>query len=211
LHTSTANQVILSNATYAIDTDGDVNVDGDITATGSITPFTGSHDGVMLNIIVPEPGDILVDTQIIATSGISEALARMVISSTANQPAIGVYTGDRIASYLPNSISEHGAPIHVAGNTFIPGPRVLRPEYADLLDDSRLIGANSVGEGLINVCGESGNIAAGDLIVTSNTAGKGMKQSDDIVRSRTVAKARQAVTFASPSEVKLIACIYVCG
>ncbi len=211
LHTSTANQVILCNATYAIDTDGDVNVDGDITATGSITPFTGSHDGVMLNIIAPEPGDILVDTEIIATSGISEALARMVISSTANQPAIGVYTGDRIASYLPNSISEHSAPIHVAGNTYIPGPRVLRPEFADLLNDSRLIGANSVGEGLINVCGESGNIAAGDLIVTSNTAGKGMKQSDDIVRSRTVAKARQAVTFASPSEVKLIACIYVCG
>jgi hypothetical protein len=211
LHTSTSNQVILSNATYAIDTDGDVNVDGDITATGSITPFTGSHDGVMLNTVVPEPGDILVDTQIIATSGISEALARMVISSTANQPAIGVYTGDRIVSYLPNSISEHSAPIHVAGNTFIPGPRVLKPEYADLLDDSRLIGANSVGEGLINVCGEGGDIAAGDLIVTSNTAGKGMKQSDDIVRSMTVAKARQAVTFASPSEVKLIACIYVCG
>jgi hypothetical protein len=211
LHTSTANQVILSNAIYAIDTDGDVNVDGDITATGSITPFTGSHDGVMLNTVVPEVGDILVDTQIIATSGISEALARMVISSTANQPAIGVYTGDRIASYLPNSISEHSAPIHVAGNTYIPGPRVLKPEFADLLDDSRLIGANSVGEGLINVCGEGGDIAAGDLIVTSNTAGKGMKQSDDIVRSRTVAKARQAVTFASPSEVKVIACIYVCG
>ena len=211
LHTSTANQVILSNATYAIDTDGDVNVDGDITATGSITPFTGSHDGVMLNTVVPEVGDILVDTQIIATSGISEALARMVISSAANQPAIGVYTGDRIVSYLPNSISEHSAPIHVAGTTYIPGPRVLKPEFADLLDDSRLIGANSVGEGLINVCGEGGDIAAGDLIVTSNTAGKGMKQSDDIVRSRTVAKARQAVTFASPSEVKLIACIYVCG
>ena len=211
LHTSTANQVILSNSTYAIDTDGDVNVDGNITATGTITPFTGSHDGVMLNTIVPEAGDILVDTEIIATSGISEALARMVISSTANQPAIGIYSGDRIVSYLPNSISEHSAPIHVAGNTYIPGPRVLKPEFADLLDDSRLIGANSVGEGLINVCGEGGDIAAGDLIVTSNTLGKGMKQSDDIIRSRTVAKARQAVTFASPTEVKLIACIYVCG
>jgi hypothetical protein len=211
LHTSTANQVILSNATYAIDTDGDVNVDGDITATGSITPFTGSHDGVMLNTVVPEVGDILVDTQIIATSGISEALARMVISSTANQPAIGVYTGDRKVSYLPNSISEHSAPIHVAGNTFIPGPRVLRPEFANLLDDSRIIGCNSVGEGLINVCGEAGNISAGDLIVTSSMAGKGMKQSDDIIRAKTVAKAREAVTFTDPTQVKMIACIYLCG
>jgi hypothetical protein len=211
LHTSTANQVILSNATYAIDTDGDVNVDGDITATGSITPFTGSHDGVMLNTVVPEPGDILVDTEIIATSGISEALARMVISSTANQPAIGVYTGDRKVSYLPNSISEHSAPIHVAGNTYIPGPRVLRPEFANLLDDSRIIGCNSVGEGLINVCGEAGNISAGDLIVTSSMAGKGMKQSDDIIRAKTVAKAREAVTFTDPTQVKMIACIYLCG
>jgi predicted phage tail protein len=211
LHTSTANQVILSNATYAIDTDGDVNVDGDITATGSITPFTGSHDGVMLNTVVPEVGDILVDTDIIATLGISEALARMVISSTANQPAIGVYTGDRIASYLPNSISEHSAPIHVAGNTYIPGPRVLKPEFADLLDDSRIIGCNSVGEGLINVCGEAGNISAGDLIVTSSMAGKGMKQSDDIIRAKTVAKAREAVTFTDPTQVKMIACIYLCG
>jgi hypothetical protein len=211
LHTSTANQVILSNATYAIDTDGDVNVDGDITATGSITPFTGSHDGVMLNTVVPEPGDILVDTQIIARSGISEALARMVISSTANQPAIGVYTGDRIVSYLPNSISEHSAPIHVAGNTYIPGPRVLRPEFADLLDDSRIIGCNSVGEGLINVCGQNGNIAAGDLIITSDVLGKGMRQDDDIIRAKTVARAREAVSFDDPDDVHMISCIYLCG
>jgi hypothetical protein len=39
-----------------------------------------------------------VDTEIIATSGISEALARMVISSTANQPAIGVYANFVLAS-----------------------------------------------------------------------------------------------------------------
>jgi hypothetical protein len=114
-------------------------------------------------------------------------------------------------SYLPNSISEHSAPIHVAGNTYIPGPRVLKPEFADLLDDSRIIGCNSVGEGLINVCGEAGNIAAGDLIVTSSMAGKGMKQADDIVRSRTAAKARESVTFDTPGQVKQIACIYLCG
>lgn len=210
-HTSTTNQAILGNSTYAIDTDGDVYVDGDITATGTITPFTGSHDGVMFNTVVPQAGDILVDSEIIATSGISEALARMVVSSTANQPAIGVYSGDRIVSYLPICISNAGNPIHVAGNTYTPGPRVLKPEYENLLDDSRIIGVNSVGEGLINVCGENGNIAAGDLIVTSNTAGKGMKQADDIIRSRTVAKARESVTFDTPEQVKQIACIYLCG
>ena len=38
-----------------------------------------------------------------------------------------------------------------------------------------------------------------------------MRQSDDIVRSYTVAKARESVTFADTSEVKMIACIYMCG
>ena len=61
------------------------------------------------------------------------------------------------------------------------------------------------------MCGENGTIEAGDLIVTSSIAGKGMKQSDDIVRSITVAKARETVTFNSPTEVKQIACIYLCG
>jgi hypothetical protein len=70
---------------------------------------------------------------------------------------------------------------------------------------------NALGEGQINVCGENGNIEKGDLIVTSAIPGKGMRQSDDIVRSYTVAKARESVSFSSTSEVKMIACIYMCG
>ena len=70
---------------------------------------------------------------------------------------------------------------------------------------------NALGEGAINVCGEGGDIAAGDLIVTSSTPGKGMRQADDIVRSYTVAKAREAVTFSDPSEVRTAACIFLCG
>jgi hypothetical protein len=38
-----------------------------------------------------------------------------------------------------------------------------------------------------------------------------MKQSDDVIHSYTVAKAREAATFSSPTEVKMIACIYVSG
>lgn len=211
IHTSSANNALLANATYAIDTNGDVYVDGDITATGTITPFTGSHDGILLTSIVPVVGDILVDTQIIAKSGVSEALARMAISSMPNQYAIGIYCGDRVESYLPNSVSERGPDVKVAKDSYIPGPRVLKQEYADLLEDSRIIGVNSVGEGLINVCGENGNISAGDLIVTSSISGKGMKQADDIIRSCTVAKARESVTFDGPMQIKQIACIYLCG
>jgi hypothetical protein len=211
LHTSTANRAILGNATYAIDTDGDVYVDGDITATGSITPFTGSHDGVLDNAVEPDIGDILVDVAVIAKASVSDTLTSVELSGVAGVCAIGVYSGKRNPSYLPISISEPGAPVKIAGNTYIDGPRVLLAEYSDLLDDACIIGINSVGEGQINVCGQNGNIAAGDLIITSDMSGKGMRQDDDIIRAKTVARAREAVTFDDPDDVAMISCIYLCG
>jgi hypothetical protein len=63
----------------------------------------------------------------------------------------------------------------------------------------------------MNICGENGDIAVDTLIVSSSTAGVGMAQSDDVIRGKTVAKAREAVTFASPTEIKQVACIYVSG
>ena len=75
----------------------------------------------------------------------------------------------------------------------------------------KVIFVNALGEGALNVCGENGNIELGDLIVSSSIPGKGMRQDDDIVRSYTVAKARESVTFDSPTQVKRIACIYLCG
>jgi hypothetical protein len=73
------------------------------------------------------------------------------------------------------------------------------------------VSVNALGEGQVNVCGENGDIEAGDLIVTSSMPGKGMRQDDDLIRSYTVAKSRESVTFSSPDEVKMIACIYMCG
>jgi hypothetical protein len=64
---------------------------------------------------------------------------------------------------------------------------------------------------MVNVCGESGDLEVGDLIVSSSIPGKGMKQEDDIIRSYTVAKVRENVTFTDPTEVKMVACIYLCG
>jgi hypothetical protein len=211
LHTSTANRAILANSTYAIDTDGDVYVDGDITATGTITPFTGSHDGVLDNAVEPEIGDILVDVAVIAKASVSDTLTMVYPSGAAAVCAIGVFSGDRNAGYLPIAISKPGAPVKIAFDTYIDGPRVLLPEYSALLDDARIIGINSVGEGQINVCGHNGNIAAGDLIITSDVLGKGMRQDDDIIRAKTVARAREAVSFDDPDDVHMISCIYLCG
>ena len=91
--------------------------------------------------------------------------------------------------------------------------RVMRMDarYEEIKDDFDIAYVNSVGEGQIRVCGEAGNFEAGDLIVCSSIPGKGMKQADDIVRSITVAKIREEVVFSSPTEIKMVACVYLCG
>jgi hypothetical protein len=107
---------------------------------------------------------------------------------------------------VPSSLGEYVNDISEQNNKF-----VLRPEFANVYETYRPIGVNAIGEGKINVCGQGGDIQIGDFIVTSDIAGKGMKQADDIARSYTVAKARENVTFANSTETKQIACIYLCG
>jgi hypothetical protein len=169
-----------------------IEVTGSITATGTITPFTGSHDGFTGD--TPEVGDIVVDDICLLHKDVYNTVFKVDISSSTNQKAaVGVCA----------SISEEYPDRFLANGEFSIEPTVL--------EGLSYIIFNSVGEGQINVCGENGDIEKGDLIVTSSTPGKGMKQDDDLVRSYTVAKAREAVTFTSPSEVKMIACIYMCG
>ena len=166
---------------------------------GSWSPFTGSHDGLIEIDADIDEGDIVIDSEIIATK-ITDSLTIVTKSAMPNQSgAIGIFVSQRPLL--------HGVPAALMTDGVI-----TDPTYVDTLAltyNNTVI--NGVGEGAVNVCGEGGDIAIGDLIVTSSTAGKGMKQSDNIVRSYTVAKAREAVTFADPTEVKLVACIYLCG
>jgi hypothetical protein len=169
-----------------------IEVGGSITATGTITPFTGSHDGFTGD--TPEIGDIVVDDICLLHKNVYNTVFKVEMSSLANQKAV-VGVCANISVERPNRFAD--------GEEFFIDPLDL--------DGLNYIIFNSVGEGQINVCGENGNIEKGDLIVTSSIPGKGMRQSDDIVRSYTVAKARESVSFSSTSEVKMIACIYMCG
>jgi hypothetical protein len=65
-------------------------------------------------------------------------------------------------------------------------------------DDIKTI-VNSVGEGGIWVCNANGTFKNGDLIVTSELPGYGMKQCDDIIRSYSVAKITCDCDFTSVS------------
>lgn len=160
-----------------------------VSAGYSYLPFTGTHFGVMDKTISPEPGDIIIDSDVLVVM-ISDSICKSVLSNEPNQAgAVGVYTKQDV--WHENT--------------------ALSDDYSLYENSYHLIKFNGVGEGAINVCGEGGDISKGDLIVTSSIPGKGMKQGDDIVRSYTVAKAREDVTFSSPTDVKMVPCIYLCG
>lgn len=198
-----------------------------VTGAGVVVSFTGSHDGLVSSTETVELGDILVDVSIVATRDISDAISILTKSKEINQKSVfGVlrsYTND---IYIPHCLSEEydkiiennsvgdAANIEIAPSiiapTIIKAER-LNPIYQTIVDNHKFVYVNSIGEGLINVCGENGDIEIGDYITTSSIPGKGMKQSDDLMHNYTVAKSRENVTFSSPTEVKQIACSYHCG
>jgi hypothetical protein len=67
---------------------------------------------------------------------------------------------------------------------------------------------NSVGEGGIWVCDQNGDILNGDLIVSSDSIGLGMKQSDDVIRNYTVGKATCDALFDKYTKKIFIGCVY---
>lgn len=164
---------------------------GDVVVTGTVNPFTGSH--ICLTSSLYDVGDIVIDTGTVHKIDVSNVVGEISQSTAAEQKAVvGVFVKSFEDDAFATNIDSQGL-------------------FNDITTDKTYCQVNSVGEGQINVCGENGDIEVGDLIVTSTIAGKGMKQSDDVVRNYTVAKAREAVTFSSPTEVKQIACIYMCG
>ena len=158
-------------------------------AGGATYPFTGAHEGLMLkNHAEVFAGDIICDLKVVNISDISNGICEMGVSNEPNQKSARGIITHRRSSFNTEE---------VAGLD-----NMIETQWYQLLYD--LIGVNTVGETVMNVCGEGGDIEIGDLIVTSSILGKGMKQSDDIVRSRTVAESRQNVSFTSSDEVKQI-------
>ena len=170
----------------------------DFYADGSGTnygPFTGAHDVLIQNGLTILPGEIVIDLENVCSSSLSNTIFSVVTSSAPNQPAIGVLVHNDIplADFAPAVFTQDMV------------------TYETVKNDYMLGAVNALGEGQIYVCGEGGDISNGDLIVTSSLPGKGMRQSDNIVRNITVAKSRVPVVFSGPGDIQLIPCIYLCG
>jgi hypothetical protein len=204
--TGSINAADLSTATHAGYFEGDVYVGG------TVTTFTGAHNALIDPNTAME-GDIVVDVEVVARSSISDTLTKVGISTTSNQKgAVGIFNTVKDKSKESNFPAALHSTILVESESILPlEVREIKPEFKNVWDDHDLISINSLGEGQINVCGKGGNLEIGDLITTSSIPGKGMKQDDDIIRSYTVAKVRENVTFQNSKDVKLVACIYLCG
>ncbi len=164
-----------------------------------ITYFTGVHMSFIPDTENPILGDIVNDVSIAFKSGISDTYS--IVSSTKEAKCKSV--------------------LGVVASGKFEMDRGLEPEYHELgaMEDfdectatHKFIYINALGEGQINVCKDGGNIQAGDYICSSSRIGKGMKQEDDILRSYTVAKAREnCIWEEGEDDIRMIACSYHCG
>ena len=180
---------------------------------GTFGPFTGAHDAIIAKDqdTGMVAGDIIVDEQLAERNGVSDTIFCVRLSDKPRQKTvIGVLnTRSKGFSITPAAfIDKDSYGSDADGNPVAPG---AKESFAAYLLGYDLLTVNALGEGQINVCGENGDLEAGDLIVTSSMRGKGMRQDDDLVRSMTVARAREGVRFSSPGEVRMVACVYLCG
>jgi cytoskeletal protein CcmA (bactofilin family) len=163
-----------------------LDVSGHVRAT-SFTPFTGQHIG----IFSPE-----------LSENLDISFREGLVVSTANRP-LGIQSINDawVQLRLSNRIKDKCV-VGVCS-------RMTEPEFGDI----SFVFYNSVGEGQILVCGENGNIEAGDLLCSSSIPGISMKQDDDIIRSYTIGKALLSCSFApeNPLEELLTSCVYYCG
>jgi hypothetical protein len=176
---------------------------GKVYSTEGYAPFTGSHVALVDKTEKITQGDILCDLDVVVRGDISNTLMLVTLSTKYTEKNIvGVYVED-IRMEAIDCISEQLDPLNAERN--------IIPIYRGLVSDNKAISINAVGEGKVNVCGLGGNLEPGDLITSSRIAGKGMKQDDNLVRNYTVAKCREYVEFDYPEQVKMVACIYMCG
>jgi hypothetical protein len=188
----------------------------DFYADGSGTnygPFTGAHDSLLDKTATqPAIGDVLVDVGPVVKKEISTTLCEVAVSTKAGDKAVsGVCAKVQdLRQTNPDGQTRWRSRPSALIEEHIPetGKVKMSAQAESIADSYYRVTLNGLGEGQVNVCGEGGDIEVGDLLETSTIAGKARKQTDNVYRASTLGKAREEVTFASATEVKMIACSY---
>jgi hypothetical protein len=163
---------------------GDAEFIGDVTAN-AFNPFTGTHIYVSdTDLSVGSAVELLGSKVASVTTSNSKAVSGIVTTST----LIDETALERLDS-LRNEVPLGAYLITVAS-----------------VGDTRTSSCQG-----FNVCNEAGDINPGDLLVTSSTPGYLMKQDDDIIRSKTVGKAMEVVTFDDNGQATGIYGYIYCG
>lgn len=162
--------------------------------------FTGAHASVM-------PKEEALSAGLIVSSSGEIWSSRVMISSALPKTSLSKIYNDKNVFGVLSSI----APDEYQGFATVNG-----------VDESEiLIRVNSIGEGRVWVSNIRGEIGLGDYITSSPIPGFGSRQSDDILRSCTVAKCTEIINWDDVSEEVsydgtlykkyLAACTYHCG
>lgn len=199
------NTTDVNNNTYAIYVHGEGRIATKARIPGGVTPFTGAHEAYSDTELTV--GDIVVDTELLESIDISNTVFLVEHSSQQKQKNVIGVVADTFTKAVTPVIEEDTGQETDQYTPPAKPPAATEPTW----HRAYKVLVNALGEGQVNVCGQNGNIEAGDLITTSLIAGKGMRQEDDLYHSYTVAKARESVTFDYPAQVKMIACTYHCG
>lgn len=173
-------------------------VNGNVRA-GGYGSFTGIHDITLDNTVnsnTLEPGMILSTTGVVNKVSLLDVKAEVNLSSTQNDKKVyGVFSNSEVLQNYDNE--------------------------TETTTSTTIHRLAALGEGQVLVTDINGNIENGDYITTSDIAGYGMKQSDDLLHNYTLGKCLETVDWSTITDTithnsvvykkYLISCTYHSG
>jgi hypothetical protein len=176
-----------------LDVRGEAKFDGPIAVSGTtVHSFTGQHAcfpyGDMEQGLVVSANK----NKYVSLNGVTTGLS--AIRSDESLPIVSL-------SNVSNDGSVFGVihELETGGTTRNRTVGGVNTKTQKMVGDNRAV-VNSLGEGAMWVANTNGNLVSGDYITTSNVAGYGQRQDDDILHNYTVAKITMDCDF-DPQEV----------
>lgn len=183
-----------SNRTFSVFNNGAGNITFQVNGTTMNVPFTGTH------IYDKDPAEVIEEGD--AVKLVNRKLVKCAAAD--DQACIGIFVTETVTTAEVDGEGSHQDSIYDSFGAKY--DRVYDTDEVTVLEEKTLYHIAACGDskasGLIGakVCDEGGAVVDGDLLCTSSKAGFLMKQTDDIVRAKTVAQARESVSFDGNGE-----------